>query len=319
VRVVGLLAGSVIAATIGSVSLAHAQAWPTHPIQWIVPFDPGGSTDIVARIVAEKLSQRLGQQVVIINRAGANSEVGYKDTANAKPDGYTMVLTVPSVVTNTFYFKDSLDPKQLTPVIYLADGPYVLLASNKLGAKSIDDVIKKIKDNPGSVSCGLTGGVGSIGCEMLEAKTKTKLLKIPYKGSAPGNLAVMQGEIDLVFNFSITSQTVVASNRASAIGTTAPKRGSQPFPDLPTLNEALPGFELAGWDGVMVPNGTPPDIVKRLNAEINAVLQLPDVQKTLTDGGLQTVGGTPEDFAKRIDDAQKTFGSVLTETGVKPE
>jgi tripartite-type tricarboxylate transporter receptor subunit TctC len=309
----------MIAATLGGVSVAHAQAWPTQPIQWIVPFDPGGSTDIVARIVAEKLGQRLGQQVVIINRPGANSEIGYKDVANAKPDGYTMVFTVPSVVTNTFYFKDSLDPKKLTPVIYLADGPYVLLASSKSGAKTIDDVVKQIKDNPGKVSCGLTGGVGSIGCEMLEAKTKTKILKIPYKGSAPGNLAVEQGEIDLVFNFSITSKTVVASNRAVAIGTTAPKRGSQPFPELPALNEAMPGFEMAGWDGVMVPNGTPPDVIKRLNTEINAVLQLPDVQKILTDGGLQTVGGTPEDFARRIDDAQKIFGSVLTETGVKPE
>ena len=319
VKVAGLVFASVIAATAGCVSSANAQAWPSRPIQWVVPFAPGGSTDVVARLIGEKLSQRLGQQVVIVNKPGAASEIGYKDVANAAPDGYAMILTVPSIVTNKFYIKDSLGPNKLTPVIYLAEGPYVLLGSNKFGAKTMDDVIKKIKANPGNVSCALTGGSGSIACEMLEVMSKTKLLKVPYRGSNPGTLAVMQGEVDLVFNFAIASKSAVDSNKVIAIATTATKRGAQPFPELPTVSESLPDYELLGWDGVHVPNGTPPDIVKRLNQEINAILQMPDIREKLAKGGLQTVGGTPEDFKRRIEKVDTTIGKVLTEAGVKPQ
>lgn len=318
-KVVRLLASGVIAVAIGCASLAHAQTWPTRPIQWIVPFAPGGSTDIVARIIGDKLSQRLGQPVVIVNKPGANSEIGYGFVANAQPDGYTIILSVPSIVTNTFYFKESLGPKKLTPVIYLAEGPYVLLASDKFGAKTLQDVVKKIKDSPGSVSCGLTGGAGSIGCEMLEVMTGSKLLKVPYRGSNPGTLAVIQGEVDLVFNFAIAAQSTVDSKKVTAVATTSTKRGSQPFPDAPTISEVLPAYELLGWDGVHVPNGTPREIVMRLNQEINAILQMPEVRAKLAEGGLESVGGTPEEFARRIEKVETTIGKVLIEAGVKPE
>ena len=314
-----MLAGALAAAAIGLSSSANADAWPTRPIQWIVPFAPGGSTDTVARIVADKLSKRLGQQVVVVNKPGAASEIGYKEAATAAPDGYTMVLTVPSVVTNTFYFKNTLDPKRLTPVIYLAEGPYILLASSKFEAKSVADVVKQIKAHPGNVSCALTGGVGSIGCEMLQSMTKTPLLKVAYRGSHPGTFAVMQGQINLVFSFSISAKSAAHSDKLRAIATTAPKAGMPPMPELPAMNETLPGFVLAGWDGVMVPNGTPPAIVARLNKEMNAVLNMPDVKARLEKGGLQTVGGTPEEFAKRLENVQTTFGKVLAETGVKPK
>ena len=274
-------------------------------------------------MISDKLSERLGQPVVIINRPGANSEIGYRDVAAARPDGYTMVLTVPSLVSNTFYLRGSLDPGQLTPVAYLAEGPYILLASGKFGATSIADVVDKIKASPGNVSCALTGGVGSIGCEMLEALTKTKLLKVAYTGSNPGTLAVMAGDVDLAFNFSITAQIGaqmgVQAEQVRPIATTAPKRGGPPFPDLPAMNEVIPGFELAGWHGVMVPDGTPKDIVARLNQEINAVLKMPDIKEKLAKGGLEPVGGTPEDFAVRLDKVRTTFGKVLAENGTKAE
>jgi tripartite-type tricarboxylate transporter receptor subunit TctC len=180
-------------------------------------------------------------------------------------------------------------------------------------------VVSKIKADPGNVSCAMTGGVGSIGCEMLEAMTRTKLLKVAYTGSNPGTLAVIQGDVDLAFNFSITAQTGAQADQARPVATTAPKRGGPPFPQLPAMNEVMPGFELAGWHGVMVPNGTPRDIVTRLNQDINAVLKMPDIKEKLEKGGLEPIGGTPEDFAARLGRVRTTFGKVFAENGIKPQ
>ena len=158
---------------------------------------------MVARIVADKLGAILKQPVFVVNRPGASFEIGYKAAARANPDGYTMVLTVPSVVTNPLYFKESLDPSELSPVIYLAQGPYILLGSAKTAPKTVPELIAAMKAHSGKISCAMTGGVGSIGCEMLQAMANSALLKVPYRGSNPGTLAVMSGQVDLVFSFSI--------------------------------------------------------------------------------------------------------------------
>jgi len=322
-RTVRLLAGTLIAAALGTSASASAEAWPSRPIEWIVPFAPGGSTDTVARIVAEKLGPILKQPVYVVNRPGAESEIGYKAAARANPDGYTMVLTVPSVVTNPLYFKNSLDPSELAPVIYLAQGPYILLGSAKTAPKTVPDLIAAITARPGKISCAMTGGVGSIGCEMLQAMTKSALLKVPYRGSNPGTLAVMSGQVDLVFSFSIAARSAAQSDQIRALATTAAKRGSNPMPQLPAMAEFIPGFELEGWDGVMVPRGTPPDIIGRLNKAMNAVLNMPDVRAELEKGGLDTVGGTPDEFSLRLRTVQQSFKGVLDAraraAGVKPQ
>jgi tripartite-type tricarboxylate transporter receptor subunit TctC len=302
-----------------AVGPAAAQSWPTKTIEWIVPFAPGGSTDTVARIVADKLKDRLGVAVVVVNRPGANADIGYRAAAGAAPDGHTIVLTVPSLVTNAYYLKGSLDPARLAPVIYLAEGPYLLLGSAKLGAKTVAEAVQAIRARPGAVSCALTGGVGSIGCEMLQAHAKADLLKVPFRGVEQATLALMSGEIDLVFNFAITARAAVESGRVTGLATTSHKRGSLPFREMPTMAETLPGFTLAGWDGVAVPLGTPPDIVARMNRELNAVLALPDVRKRLEEGGLEPVGGSPQDFAQRLDAVQASFGKVLKDAGVTPQ
>ena len=297
---------------------ACADDWPMRPIEWIVPFAAGGTTDVVARLVGDKLAQKLGQPVVIINRPGADSEIGYRAAARANPDGYTMVLTVPSVVTNPLYSRSALDPSRLTPVVYLAEGPFILLASAALPAKSMPELIAYMKANPGKVSCAMSGGVGSIGCAMLRATTKTELLEVPFRGSNPAMLAVMGGQVDLMFSFAIAAQSAAQSDHIRALATTAPKPGP-PMPALPAMAAFIPGFELLGWDGVMVPNGTPPDIVARLNRAINDVLARPDVRAELEKGGLVTVGGSPEEFARRLQTVQETFRRVLTTTGVTPQ
>jgi tripartite-type tricarboxylate transporter receptor subunit TctC len=313
-----LVCATLIAVLSGPVS-AHADEWPSRPIEWIIPFAPGGSADVVARIIADKLGQQLGRQVVILNRPGADSEVGYKAAARARPDGYTMVFAVPSVVTNPLYYKNSLDPAELSPVIYLAEGPYILLSSTDFPPKSVPQLIEYAKANPGHVTCALTGGVGSVGCEMLQATMKSELLKVPYRGAGPATTAVMSGQVDLVFDFSITAQSAAQSDRLRALATTAPKRGGAPMPELPAIAEFIPGFELAGWDGVMVPNGTPREIIARLNKEMNTVLAMPDVRAELTKGGLVPVGGTPEELASRLRSVQETFKNALDATGVAPQ
>lgn len=274
---------------------------------------------MVARIVAEKLGAILKQPVFVVNRPGAEFEIGYKAAARANPDGYTMVLTVPSVVTNPLYFKESLDPGELSPVIYLAQGPYILLGSAKTAPKTIPELIAAMKAHPGKISCAMTGGVGSIGCEMLQAMTNSALLKVPYRGSNPGTLAVMSGQVDLVFNFAIAARSAAQSDQIRALATTAPKRGSAPMPELPAIAEFIPGFELEGWDGVMVPRGTPRDVIDRLNKAMNAALNLPDVRAELQKGGLDTIGGTPDEFALRLRTVQQTFMRVLDAAGVKPQ
>jgi tripartite-type tricarboxylate transporter receptor subunit TctC len=308
-------AASLVLALLCGATPARADDWPVRPIEWIVPFAAGGSTDIVARLVADKLGQKLGQPVVIINRPGADSEIGYRAAARANPDGYTMVLTVPSVVTNPLYSKNALDPSRLTPVVYLAEGPFILLASAALPARSVPELLAHMRANPGKVSCAMSGGVGSIGCAMLRATAKAELLEVPFRGSNPATLAVMGGQVDLMFSFAITAQAAAQSDHIRALATTAAQPGP-PMPALPALAEFIPGFELAGWDGVMVPNGTPPGIVARLNREMNAVLALPHVRAELEKGGLVTVGGTPDDFAKRLQAVQETFRRVLAATGV---
>jgi tripartite-type tricarboxylate transporter receptor subunit TctC len=297
---------------------ACAQTWPSKPIQWIVPFAAGGSTDTVARLVGDKLSERLGVPVLVVNKAGANGDIGAELVAVSPPDGHTILLTVPSLVTNRFYFKQSADPARFAPVINLAQGSYVLLASNKFPAKSVAETVARVRANPGQVSCGLTGSQGSVGCEMLKIFAKADMLMVPYKGSGPGTVAVMSGEIDLVFNFSITAQPLVQSGGARAIASTGLTRG-EPFPDLPTMAETLPGFELIGYDGVVVPRATPAETIAKMNAAFNAVLVLPAVQQKLAEGGLKTVGGTAEEFAARLKSDETNIGRVLIEAGVQPE
>ena len=318
-QTVRFLASAIIAAALAAPGLASAQQWPSRPIEWIVPFAPGGSTDTVARIVADKLGPILKQPVYVVNRPGAESEIGYKAAARANPDGYTMVLAVPSVVTNPLYFKNSLDPSELAPVIYLAQGPYILLGSVKTAPKTVPELIAAIKARPGKISCAMTGGVGSIGCEMLQAMTKSALLKVPYRGSNPGTLAVMSGQVDLVFSFSIAARSAAQSDQIRALATTAPKRGANPMPELPAMAEFISGFELEGWDGVMVPRGTPPDVIARLNQAMNTALNMPDVRAELEKGGLDTIGGAPDDFALRLRTVQQTFKHVLDAAGVQPQ
>jgi tripartite-type tricarboxylate transporter receptor subunit TctC len=298
---------------------AHAQtaAFPSHPIHWIVPFAPGGPTDINSRILAPKLSERLGQPVLVENRVGAAGNIGTEAAAKAAPDGHTVLYAVPSVITNPYFFNGSPDPKELAPIIQIANVPMVLLASTKFEPKSVADIVAAIKAKPGAVSCGSSGALPTVGCELLRSRS-ADMIMVLYKGNGPALNALMGGEINLLFDVVNTAVPQVRSGRVRAVATLSPRRGIAAFPDLPTLSETLPGFEFVTWHGVMAPAGTPREILERWNREIGAALALPDVRARLTETGFEIVGGPPETFAERLARDQELFGTILRAAGVKP-
>ena len=298
---------------------AWGQTWPSKPLQWLVPFAAGGSSDNAVRVVADKLSPQIGQPVVVINRPGANGDIAAEAVASSAPDGQTIFLTVPSLVTNAFYFKSSVDPARLAPVIQMTAGAYLLLTSAKFTGRSVGEIIQMVRAKPGAVTCAMTGGQGSIACEMLKFHAKADMLLVPYKGSAPALTAAMAGEIDLLFNFSNTADSQVRAGRVRAIATTAAKRGGMPMPDLPAVAETLNDFEVLGWHGVSLARATPRDLILRINREFNTALAHPDVKSKFAEGGLEAVGGSPEAFEARLRAEHNRYGPVLKAAGVVPQ
>jgi len=305
---------------IASTALAQEPAWPTKPIRWIVPFAPGGPADVVTRIVAAGLAERTGQPNIVDNQPGAQGNIAHAAASKSPPDGHTVLFVVPAVITNPFYLKASVDPfRDLAPVIHLDTASMVLIAHPSFPAKSTAEVISHIKANPGKVSCGASGALPSVGCELLRLHAGADVLMVMYKGNAPALNALMGGEINLIYDLVNIAVGHVKSGRVRAIASTAPRRGIGPLGDLPVMAEAVPGFELVTWHGVMVAPGTPRPLLLRLNRELNAVLQLSDVRQRLENSGLQITGGPPEDFAAILKRDYDKYGQALRTAGVKPE
>ncbi len=298
---------------------AQAQDWPTKPVRWLVPFAPGGPADVVARIVAAGLQERIGQPNVVENQAGAGGNIAHGAAAKAAADGHTVVFVVPSVITNPFYMKAAIDPfRELAPVIHLDAASMVLVANPDFPPRTLTEVMARIKASPGQVTCGASGALPSVGCELLRSHAGADLLMVMYKGNAPALQAVMGGEINLLFDVVNIAAGNVKAGRVRAIATTAPRRGN-PLPDVPTMSETIPGFELVTWHGVMTAPGTPRALVERLNRELNAVLQQPEVRSRMEASGLHVTGGTPEAFAEVLKRDYDKYGAALRSAGVKPE
>jgi tripartite-type tricarboxylate transporter receptor subunit TctC len=299
----------------------HSQmAWPSKPIRWIVPFPPGGPADIVTRVIAQKLGERVGQPAIVENRGGAGGNVGHEAAAKSAPDGYTVLFVVPAIVTNPFYFKASVDPfRELAPVIHLDVASMVLLASTGFPPKTVAEVIAQIRAKPGAVSCAASGALPQVGCEMLRAHAGTDMIMVQYKGNAPALNALIGGEVNLLFDVVNTAQGQVKAGRVRAVASTNPRRGIGPFGELPVMAETIPEFELVTWHGVMVPGATPRDIVLRLNREIGAVLNQPDMRQRFSEWGLEITGGPVENFEAVLRRDYAKYGRILTQAGVKPE
>jgi len=297
-----------------------AQEWPSKPIRWLVPFAPGGPADVVARIVAAGLAERTGQPNVVENQAGASGNIAHAAASKAAPDGHTLVFVVPAVITNPFYLKASVDPfRDLAPVIHLDNASMVLIAHPSFPPATLAEVLAYVKANPGKATCGASGALPSVGCELLRSHAGADLLMVMYKGNAPALNALMGGEINLLFDVVNIAVGHVKSGRVRAIASTAPKRGTGPLPDLPVMAETVPGFDLVTWHGVMTAPSTPRPVVERVNRELNAVLQSAETRQRFVASGLQVTGGTPDEFGAILRRDYDKYGAALRSAGVKPE
>jgi len=275
-----LIAGLALALTAAS---THAQAWPSKPIRYIVPFAPGGTTDILARTVGDKLAIALGQPVVIENKPGAGGGVGAEITAKSAPDGYTIMGgTISTHAINASLYKSlPYDPvRDFAPIVLVARVPNMLVVHPDVPAKNVAELVALLRANPGKYTFASAGNGTSqhLSGELFKSMAGAEMQHVPYKGSPPALQDVMGGQVSMTFDNITTAWPLAKGGKLRALAVTTAKR-SAIAPDVPTLAEAgLPGFEVGSWQGVFAPAGTPPDIVKRLNAEIVKILNTPDVR-----------------------------------------
>jgi tripartite-type tricarboxylate transporter receptor subunit TctC len=300
----------------------QAQDWPNKPIRYIVPFAPGGATDMLGRMVGVGLSSRLGQPVVIDNKAGQGGSVGSAELAKAKPDGYTLGGgTISSHALNvTLYPKLSYDPtKDFAPITMLASLPNVLVVHPSLNVKTVAELITLLKANPNKYSFGSSGNGTSqhISGEMFKIMTGTQITHVPYRGSGPMMIDLLAGTTQLSFENSNTALPQVAAGKLRALAVTSAKR-SKAAPEIPTMQEAgLAGYDISSWQAMFAPAGTPPAIVQRLHAEVAEILKQPENVKKLAELGLEPGGGKPEELAALIAAEIPRLGNVVRQSGAK--
>jgi tripartite-type tricarboxylate transporter receptor subunit TctC len=301
---------------------AGAQPWPAKPIKWVVPFAPGGTTDILARTVGDKLAIALGQPVIIENKPGAGGGVGAEFVAKSAPDGYTIMGgTISTHAINASLYKNlPYDPvKDFVPVVLIARVPNMLVVNVDVPAKSVPELIALLKANPGKYTFASSGNGTSqhLSGELFKSMSGTEMQHIPYKGSPPALQDVMGGQVTMTFDNITTAWTLAKAGKLRALAVTTATRSSV-APDVPTLAEAgLPGFEVGSWQGVFAPAGTPPDIVKRLNAEIVKILNLPDVKEKLAALGAELAPNTPEEFAVMVKAEVVKWADVVKKSGAR--
>ena len=298
-----------------------AQNYPSKPVRFIVPFVPGGPTDIQGRMLGEKLAQRLGQQVLIDNRGGAGGNIGMELTAKAPPDGYTIVIaTVGTWAVNPHLYKLPFDVvKDFAPIIQVSTSPGVLVVHPSVPAKSVKELVALARARPNELNDGSSGvgGFGHISGELFTLMTNTKMTHVPYKSSAPSMTDVMAGQIQVLFNNAIATVPFVQAKRVRALASTGAKRLAV-LPDLPTIAEAgVAGYENSSWSAVAAPAGTPAPILGRLHKEFTGILADPEIQKRHADVGAQIIGGTPEQFHAYLKAEVDKFGKLVKSAGIK--
>ena len=319
IRLAGLALSIAIFA--GASSVVFAQSYPSKPIRFIVPYPPGGLTDVVARTIAQKLTESWGQPVVIDNRGGAGGVIGTEMAAKAIPDGYTILMAgLPFAVSACVYSKLPYDPiKDFAPVTLVASTPLVLVVHPSLPAKSVKELIALAKSKPGQLNYASSGnGTGThLSGELLKTMADIKMVHSPYKGGAPGVTALLGGEVQLMFTGLSSAMPHVKAGKLRALGVTTAKR-SAAEPDLPTLAEAgLPGFEVDQWLGVLAPAKTPREIVTKFNVEIAKILHMPEVKSRYQKQGIDAVGSSPEQFASYVKAEIAKWAQVVKDSGTR--
>jgi tripartite-type tricarboxylate transporter receptor subunit TctC len=303
--------------------LAAAQGWPNRPIKMIVPFPPGGGTDFIARLVAKHLSDRLGQQVFVENRGGANGAIGLQALMQADPDGYTISACsdTPLVVNPSLYEKLPYSPlRDFIPVAAMIRFPGMLAVHPSVKARSVAELIALAKEKPGGLAYA-SAGIGNfshLAMELFSLSTGVKLLHVPYKGTGPASLALIGGEVQMGFNNVQTLLQNVKAGQLVALAVAEPKRLPD-LPDLPAVAETVPGFEMAPWVGIIVPAKTPKEIVDRLSKETLAVMRDPAIVKLLTEQQVTVMAMEPAQFSELIKKDLDKWAKVVKAAGIKVE
>lgn len=317
-----MLAAFAAVALTGAAPLAQAQdKWPSKPIRFVVPFAAGVSPDVVARIISEPLSRALGQPVVVDNRAGAAGIIGADIASKSAPDGYTLFMTVNSImgVNPNVYTKLPYDTfRDFTPVTQVAIVPYVLITGPKQPYNSLSELIDKAKAHPKAIEYGSLG-VGSgphVVMEMMNNMAKIQMMHVPYKGSPLQD--VLAGQVPLAFETATTAVPLIKTGKAKALAITSPKR-SHVLPDVPAVAELLPGYDGDGWQGIYAPAKTPKAIVDRYNLEIAKILKNPEIQKKLDDLGLIAVGSSVEAFSQVSRAEYDKWGKIAKANHIRVE
>ncbi len=301
----------------------HAQNYPTRPVRLIVPSSPGGGTDISARILAPKLSEYLGQQVIVENRPGAGTMIGGEAVARAAPDGYTLLMGISTLAINPAIYKkvpyDAI--RDLAPISQAVSLSNVLVTHPSLPPRTLKNFIAFVKARPGQLNFA-SAGVGTsphLSMELFLVMTGLKMVHIPYKGSGPGVIDIVAGHVPAMMPNMLSAQPHIKANRLRALGVTGTKRASG-AEDIPTIAEAgVPGYEAVQWYGVLAPAGTPRDIVVKLHAQIVRALHSAEVRQRLQADGADAVGSTPEEFASYIRAETAKWAKVVRDAGIKQD
>lgn len=298
------IACAAVAACVGIALPAAAQPWPHHTVKIISPYPPGGTTDILARMIAPRLSQALGQPVIVDNKAGASSNIGTEFVARSAPDGYTLLLgNNTGIVINRNLYKLNVDPPQaLAPVILVAQVPTVLYVHPSVPAGTVQEFVALVRKSPGKFSFA-SAGSGSpqhLAGEMMKSAFDLDMVHIPYKGSGPAITDVVAGQVPVGFESTVVLQPFVEAGRARPLATTGAKR-SISLPSVPTMMESgAKDFDVTNWYGLFAPAGTPREVVERLNAEVRRIMENPEVKERLAKMGSAVVPGTADEFAQFI-------------------
>jgi tripartite-type tricarboxylate transporter receptor subunit TctC len=317
IRLVRFLALLLVVAIAGA-GPAIAADYPVRPVKWIVPYPPGGTTDVLARIIAQWLSEKMGQPFVIDNKPGAGNNIGVEAVVAAPPDGYTMLLVNPANGINATLYKNLSYNfiRDIAPVAGLVRTPNVMEVTSSFPAKTVAEFIAYCKANPGKINMASSGSGTSVHLsgELFKSMTGCQMLHVPYKGAAPALSDLISGQVHVLFDNLPSSLGHIKGGRIRALAVTSAQREPS-MPELPTVGETVPGYEATAWFGIGMPKGTPREIIDKVNAEVNRALADPKMRERLAELGGKPISGTPEDFGKVIAAETEKWAKVVISSG----
>jgi tripartite-type tricarboxylate transporter receptor subunit TctC len=309
-------------AALAGIGTASAVDYPTRSVKWIVPYPPGGTTDVLARIVAVWLSDKMGQQFIVENKPGGGNNIGVELVVNSPADGYTILLVNPANGINATLYKNLPFNfiRDITPVAGLVRSPNVMEVTNSFPAKTVAEFIAYCKSNPGKINMASSGSGTSVHLsgELFKSMTGCEMLHVPYKGAGPALTDLMAGSVHVLFDNLPSSIGHIKGGRIRALAVTSANREPS-MPELPTVGDTVPGYEATAWFGIGMPKGAPRDVVEKLNAEVNRALADPKMRERLAELGGAPIAGSPEDFGKVIAAETEKWSKVVISSGAKVE